>query len=57
LLQVTNRPLPPLLYYFSSFGYPGSASALAAVMIIPAILLVLVLEPALRAGISAGSGR
>lgn len=57
LLQVTNRPLPPLLYYLSSFGYPGLASAVAAVMLVPAIAIVVVVEPALRSGAFAGSER
>jgi multiple sugar transport system permease protein len=57
LLQVTNRPLPPLLYYLAAFGHPGLASAVAAIMLVPALLIVLVLEPALRSGVLAGSGR
>jgi multiple sugar transport system permease protein len=57
LLQVTNRPLPPLLYYFAAFGHPGVASALATVMLVPALAIVLVLEPALRSGTLSGSGR
>jgi len=57
LLQVTNRPLPPLLYYFAAFGRPGVASALASVMLVPALVIVLVLEPALRSGTLSGSGR
>lgn len=57
LLQVTNRPLPPLLYYLASFGYPGLASAVAAVMLVPALVIVAVLEPALRSGVFAGSSR
>ncbi len=57
LLQVTNRPLPPLLYYLSTFGYPGLASAVAAIMLVPALCVLLALQPAVRAGILAGSGR
>jgi multiple sugar transport system permease protein len=57
LLQVTNRPLPPLLYYLAAFGHPGMASAVGVLMLGPALLVVLVLEPALRAGVLAGSGR
>jgi len=57
LLQVTNRPLPPLLYYLAAFGYPGLASAVAAIMLVPALAIILVLEPALRSGTLAGSGR
>ena len=57
LLQITNRSLPPLLYYLAAFGYPGLASAVAALMLVPALCIVLVLEPALQSGILAGSGR
>ena len=57
LLQVTNRPLPPLVYYLSAFGYPGMASAVAALMIIPALCIIVILEPALRSGALSGSGR
>lgn len=57
LLQVTNRPLPPLLYYLAAFGYPGLASAVAAIMLVPALAIILVLEPALRSGGLAGTSR
>jgi multiple sugar transport system permease protein len=57
LLQVTNRPLPPLLYYYAAFGYPGMASAVAAVMLLPALLIVVALTPAIRSGGLSGSGR
>jgi multiple sugar transport system permease protein len=57
LLQVTNRTLPPLLYYLSAFGFPGLSSALAVVMLLPALVIVLVLEPAFRSGLLSGSGR
>jgi multiple sugar transport system permease protein len=57
LFQITNQPLPPLLYYLAAFGHPGLASAVAAIMLVPAILIIAVIEPALRAGVTAGSGR
>jgi len=57
LLQVTNRSLPPLLYYLAVFGYPGLASAVAALMLVPALCILLVLEPALRSGGLTGSSR
>ena len=57
LLQVTNRPLPPLLYYLAVFGHPGLASAVAALMLVPALAVIVVLEPALRSGALAGSAR
>lgn len=57
LLQVTNRTLPPLLFYLSAFGHPGLSSAVAVLMLAPAVVILLVLEPALRSGVLAGSGR
>jgi ABC-type glycerol-3-phosphate transport system permease component len=57
LLQVTNRPLPPLLYFLAAFGHPGLSSAVAVLMIVPALAIVFVLEPAFRSGVLAGSGR
>jgi multiple sugar transport system permease protein len=57
LLQVTNRPLPPLLYYLTTFGHPGLASAVAAIMLVPSLLIIVVLEPTLRSGALTGSGR
>ncbi|MEO2168350.1 MAG: carbohydrate ABC transporter permease [bacterium] len=57
LLQVTNRSLPPLLYYLSAFGYPGLSSAVALLMLVPAVVIVLLLEPVLRSGVLAGSHR
>jgi multiple sugar transport system permease protein len=57
LLQITNRTLPPLLYYLSTFGFPGLGSAIAVVMLVPALIIVVLLEPAFRSGLFAGSGR
>ena len=57
LLQVSNRTLPPLLYYLSAFGFPGLASAVAVVMLVPALVIVILLEPAFRSGLFAGGGR
>jgi multiple sugar transport system permease protein len=57
LLQVTNRPLTGLVYYFSAFGHPGLASAVAVIMVVPAIVVLVLLLPALRGGALAGSGR
>ncbi|HYB98040.1 MAG TPA: carbohydrate ABC transporter permease [Candidatus Limnocylindrales bacterium] len=57
LIQVTNRTLPPLLYYFAGFGYPGMASAIGCIMLVPALAVVFVLEPAMRSGALAGSNR
>ncbi|MEW6268249.1 MAG: carbohydrate ABC transporter permease [Thermodesulfobacteriota bacterium] len=57
LLQVTNRTLPPLLYYLSAFGFPGLSSAVGVVMLLPALGLVVVLERVFRAGVLSGSER
>src|SRR5262249_45777395 len=48
LLQVTNRTLPPLLYYYTVFGDVGPASALALLMMVPAVCVVIALRPMLR---------
>ncbi len=47
LIQVTNRTLPPLLYYYTVFGTVGPASALALLMMIPAICVIIALRPML----------
>jgi ABC-type glycerol-3-phosphate transport system permease component len=57
LLQVTNRTLPPLLYYYTVFGDVGPASALALLMMIPAICVVIALRPMLRGALLTGSFR
>jgi multiple sugar transport system permease protein len=57
LLQVTNRTLPPLLYYYTVFGDVGPASALALLMMLPAICVVIALRPMLRGTLLAGSFR
>lgn len=57
LIQVTNRTLPPLLYYYTVFGNVGPASALALIMIIPAVAVTLALRPMLRGSLLAGSFR
>ncbi|HKV54679.1 MAG TPA: ABC transporter permease subunit [Candidatus Binataceae bacterium] len=57
LLQVTNRTLPPLLYYYTVFGEVGPASALAILMMIPALAVVVALRPMLRGTLIAGSFR
>ena len=57
LLQVSNRTLPPLLYYLSAFGFPGLGSAVAVVMLAPALVIVILLEPAFRSGLFAGGSR
>ena len=57
LVQQTNRTLPPLLYYYTVFGNVGPASALALLMIIPAVCVVAALGPSLRGTLIAGSSR
>jgi len=46
-----------LLYYLSAFGFPGLASAVAVVMLVPALVIVILLEPAFRSGLFAGGSR
>jgi ABC-type glycerol-3-phosphate transport system permease component len=57
LVQQTNRTLPPLLYYYTVFGNVGPASALALLMMIPAVCVVAALGPSLRGTLIAGSSR
>lgn len=57
LVQQTNRTLPPLLYYYTVFGNVGPASALAMLMMIPALCVVVALGPSLRGVLTAGSSR
>ncbi len=57
LIQVTNRTLPPLLYYYTTFGDVGPASALALLMMVPAICVVVALRPMLRGVVMTGSFR
>ncbi|MGB6553700.1 MAG: ABC transporter permease subunit [Candidatus Binataceae bacterium] len=57
LLQQTNRTLPPLLYYYTVFGNVGPASALALLMMIPAVCVVIALGPTLRTALVTGGSR
>lgn len=57
LIQVTHRTLPPLLYYYTVFGDVGPASALALVMMLPALAVIIALRPMLKAGLMAGARR
>jgi ABC-type glycerol-3-phosphate transport system permease component len=57
LIQVTHRTLPPLLYYYTVFGDVGPASALALVMLVPALAVILALRPMLKSGLIAGTWR
>ena len=57
LIQVTHRTLPPLLYYYTVFGDVGPASALALVMMLPALAVIIALRPMLKAGLMAGTRR
>jgi ABC-type glycerol-3-phosphate transport system permease component len=53
LIQVTHRTLPPLLYYYTVFGDVGPASALALVMLLPALVVIIALRPMLKSGLIA----
>jgi ABC-type glycerol-3-phosphate transport system permease component len=57
LIQVTHRTLPPMLYYYTVFGDVGPASALALVMMLPALAVIIALRPMLKAGLTAGARR
>jgi ABC-type glycerol-3-phosphate transport system permease component len=57
LIQVTHRTMPPLLYYYTVFGDVGSASALALVMLVPALAVIIALRPMLKSGLIAGTQR
>ncbi len=57
LIQVTSRTLPPLLYYYTVFGNVGPASALALLMMVPAICVVIVLRPMLSGSLLGGGFR
>jgi multiple sugar transport system permease protein len=57
LIQVTHRTMPPLLYYYTVFGDVGPASALALVMLVPALAVIVALRPMLKSGAIAGIQR
>ncbi len=57
LIQVTHRTMPPLLYYYTVFGDVGPASALALVMLVPALAVIVALRPMLKSGVIAGIQR
>ncbi|MGB2957907.1 MAG: carbohydrate ABC transporter permease [Bacteroidota bacterium] len=54
LLQLTNRTMPPLVYYYSEFGQLGAASTLAFLMLLPAVLVIGALQRLLVRGVLAG---
>jgi multiple sugar transport system permease protein len=54
LIQVAHRTLPPLLYYYTVFGDVGPASALALIMLVPAVAVVVALGPGLRTAVTGG---
>ena len=55
LLQITNRNLPPLVYYYSVYGNVGIASAISSIMLIPAIGMVFVIQRFVKAGYLSGA--
>lgn len=54
LIQLTHRTMPPLIYYYTEFGQLGSASSLAALMLIPAILVIASLQRLKTKGLLSG---
>jgi trehalose transport system permease protein len=55
LLQLTNRNLPPLIYYYSSYGNIGTASALSFIMLVPAAVITFVVQKHIKAGYVTGA--
>jgi len=55
LIQLTNRTLPPLVYYYAEFGQLGAASTLALLMLLPVILVVVALQQLVSRGVFAGA--
>lgn len=55
LLQITNRNLPPLIYYYSSYGNIGTASALSFLMLVPAVVITFVIQKYIKAGYVTGA--
>ena len=57
LLQLTNRTMPPLIYYYTEFGQLDAASTLALMTLIPAIIVIAALQRLLVRGVLAGGIR
>jgi len=54
LIQLTNRTMPPLIYYYTEYGQLGSASVMAVLMLVPAILVIAALQRLVSKGALAG---
>jgi len=54
LLQLTNRTMPPLVYYYTEYGQLGAASTLAFLMLVPAVVVIAGLQRLLVRGVLAG---
>ncbi len=57
LIQLTNRTLPPLIYYYTNYGELGVASTLAVMMLVPAVLVIAFLQGLMTRGPLAGGVR
>ena len=57
LLQLTNRTMPPLIYYYTEYGQLGAASTLAVLTLVPAVIVIAVLQRLLVRGVLAGGLR
>lgn len=55
LIQLTNRTLPPLVYYYSEFGQLGTASMLAVLMLVPVMLVIAALQQLVSKGVFTGA--
>ncbi len=54
LIQLTHRTMPPLIYYYTEYGQIGSASVLAVLMLVPAVLVIGVLQKSITRGMMSG---
>jgi len=57
LLQLTNRTMPPLIYYYTEYGQLGAASTLAFMTLVPAVIVIAALQRLLVRGVLAGGLR
>lgn len=54
LIQLTHRTMPPLIYYYTEYGQIGSASVLATIMLVPAVLVIAFLQRFMMKGMISG---
>ncbi len=54
LIQLTHRTMPPLIYYYTEYGQIGTASVLAVLMLVPAVLVIGFLQKLIVRGMTSG---